>query len=505
MNAYNPCTPEVISRLKRIVGPQNVSASPLHKSAYSRDMWPKALIWQRKQPPPYQPDAVVWPQQETQIQQILQLANEEKIPIIPWGAGSGVCGGCIPLQGGIALDMKKLNKVLELNTTNHTACAQAGIIGENFERYLNAKGFTLSHFPSSIYCSTLGGWLATRSAGQLSTKYGKIEDMVLAFHVALPNGHTLKFPEVPRQATGPEFSPLFLGSEGTLGIITQATVQIRSLPESRQFLALCFPSLQEGLEAIRTFIQKGIYPAAVRLYDALDSLIALHKSHSHRQSSPNLPPIAQKILQKTFSFLLSHAPSLATITKNLSPQCLLILTFEGPPKLVDAEYQEVLRCSQPFHPKILPELAKHWWENRYNVSYKQSKIFQAGAFVDTMEVATSWQNVLPLYQKMIHTLSKHAFVMAHFSHVYPSASSIYFTFVGHQPDHEEELYDKIWHTALQTVLQNGGTLSHHHGLGLSKSKFLPQYLGQELFQLLKQIKNHLDPNAIMNPGKLALP
>ncbi|RME73939.1 MAG: FAD-binding oxidoreductase, partial [Planctomycetota bacterium] len=263
-----------ISQVIQMLGPHKTSTEIPDKIAYSRDMWPKALLWQRKGDYPFHPDLVVWPENEDEVCKILEFCHSHEIPIVPWGGGSGVCGGAIPVRGGLVMDLKRMNKILHIDRKSLLVRSQTGIMGEILERSLNQEGLTLGHFPSSIYCSTLGGWLATRAAGQLSSLYGKIEDMVSSLRIALPSGRILETPSGPKSSTGPDFNQLFLGTEGTLGIFTQAELKVHPLPEHRAFLSGTFSNLENGLEGIRLLMQNGLRPAALRLYDGLDTLLA---------------------------------------------------------------------------------------------------------------------------------------------------------------------------------------------------------------------------------------
>ncbi len=264
---------ELYENLKILLGEEKVSIREDDLIAYARDAWPKNTIKFQQGKIEYLPKAIVWPSDRDDVVKIVRFANEKLIPLIPFGGGSGVCGGTMPVNGGVIVDLKRMERILRIDETSLTFTAEAGIIGERLERTLNENGFTLGHFPSSIYCSTLGGWLATRSAGQLSTKYGKVEDMVLSVEVVLPDGKVMETKPSPRSAVGPNLTQLFVGSEGVLGIITKATMKIWKVPETRSFAGVLFESVENGLRAIRNILQNGIYPAVVRLYDELDTFM----------------------------------------------------------------------------------------------------------------------------------------------------------------------------------------------------------------------------------------
>ncbi len=462
---------ELQQQLAAIIGPQNVSRRQADLVAYSHDLWPLALIWKRQGKVPYPPDFVVWPETVEEVSAMLRLANARRVPVVPYGAGSGVCGGTLPLHGGIVVDLKKMHRILAVNQTGLTVTAQAGIIGEDLERALNQRGYTLGHFPSSMYCSSLGGWLAARAAGQLSSRYGNIEDLTLGLQVVLPSGQVIRTKDTPRSAAGPDLKQLFIGSEGTLGIITQATLRMVPYPESRRLRGVLFQDVHSGLEAIRLVMRRGLRPAAARLYDENDTNIALGS--------------------------LGYGVT----------GCLLVLGFEGDTQLTELEERLGLEiCLREGGQDLGTGPGEHWWAHRYDISYKQADILSnENAISETVEVATTWDKLEPLYLAVKASLEESCFTMAHFSHAYPEGCSIYFTVVAESPTEREceGLYRRIWQGAMEACLKVGGTITHHHGVGLLKAPWLPQEYGGG-YPVLQELKKALDPNDIMNPGKLGL-
>ena len=463
---------ELFNRLRDLLGPKKVSRSMLDQISYSRDLWPLGMLWMRHGKIPYKPDFIVWPETTEEVSKLMRLCNESRVPLVPFGAGSGVCGGAIPTQGGIVCDMKKMNRVESINDKSLLCTVQTGIIGEHLERKLAHRGFTLGHFPSSIYCSTLGGYLAGRSAGQLSTKYGKIEDMVVSLQAVLPSGEIVHTRTAPRTATGPNFNQLLVGSEGTLGLITRATLRIRPAPEGRVFFSTTFPDVPTGCKAIRKVLQGGVTPAVVRLYDETDTAL-----------------------------------SMAAIEYEDAGGCLLNLIFEGWPRRCELEAQMAKEICAGLGGKELGSApAEHWWKHRYAISYRQSTILSAqDMIVDTIEVATTWTNLMNLYETMRAALVPHMTVLAHFSHAYREGCSIYFTIVGKaesMPD--TELYEKVWEEALNACIAAGGAISHHHGVGILKARWMERQWGPWM-KIYAGIKRRLDPNNILNPHKMGLP
>lgn len=484
--------------------------------AYARDCWPKAVLWTQagRTPPP--PDVVAWPATVDEVQAVVRYAAARGVPVVPFGGGSGVCGGTLALHGGICLDLKRLARVGAVDPESLEVDAEVGVVGEHLERRLARDGYTLGHFPSSIYCSTLGGWLAARSAGQCSNKYGKIEDMVASVSAVLGTGDIVTAPRRP--APGALLAQLLLGSEGTLGVLTGARLFVHPTPPTRGFAAYRFRSFAEGLEAIRLLFRAGARPAVVRLYDPFDTLItsqtgqrvkrrvrASGPSGSRRrpESQGALAAAKDRLRRLALATVLGRPARLNRVADALSA-ALLLLVFEGDDGLVAAE-QAVAADACRRGAALGPGPVRAWMDRRYAVSYAQSKIFAAGAFVDTMETAATWDRVPTLYRRVRAAVASHAFVMAHASHAYLEGCSLYFTFAAaaESLSEAERRYDRIWSEALAASLLAGGAVSHHHGVGLSKAAALRSELGAG-FAVLEALKGAADPAGVLNPGKLGL-
>src|SRR5688500_13054538 len=258
-----------------ILGERRISQRPSDLASYGRDMWPRTLIALAggRATPPHLPHIVVWPESEREVAAVVRVARALGVPIIPYGGGSGVCGGTVPLLGGITIDMKRMSSLLAVDADDMVCDVEAGANGERFERELNTRGYTLGHFPSSIYCSTVGGWLACRAAGQMSTKYGKIEDRVAGLTFVSGRGDIIHTDGPARAERGPNWSQLVVGSEGTLGIITSARLRVSPTPELRLLRGFEAENVEHGVEMIRRVMQRGLRPAVVRLYDEVDTFI----------------------------------------------------------------------------------------------------------------------------------------------------------------------------------------------------------------------------------------
>lgn len=544
-----PAPTSLIVDLARIVGAESVSTTDADRLAYARDSWPRDLLRLRAGQVSAAPACVVWPESPAEVSRVLALAERVRVPVIPFGAGSGVCGGARPSEGGIVLDLKRMRAIRALDERNLKIEVEAGIIGERLERHLNERGLTLGHFPSSIVCSTVGGWLAARSAGQMSTLYGKIEDMMLALETASP-GRVRRFVIGSRPGNGPDWNALIAGSEGTLAAITAAELRVRPLPAARELSGYRFPDVRSGLEAIREILRANVRPAVVRLYDALDTLMGRGhgtgepagaggpgdgKEERSRsllsglwsdgleglQSLPGRVPglsepggmtsrLKKALLGTTVRAVLGSPLVVNRALEVLPDDCLLILGFEGQPALVAAEAalaREV--CAARGATDLGPGPGEHWLKNRYNVSFKQSKMYASGIFVDTMEVAATWDRLLPMYKAVKRAISKDAVVMAHFSHAYGEGCSIYFSFGGALGDPADpsgalDRYDRIWRNAILAVHEAGGSMSHHHGVGELKAAGMAREHGPGGMRLMAALKHAFDPEGVMNPNKLGL-
>jgi alkyldihydroxyacetonephosphate synthase len=536
-----------VDRLQRelevIVGPRRVSVRPVDLDTYSRDMWPRILLAYRDGiPPAHRPHAVVWPEHVREVVAVVRLARELKIPIVPYGGGSGVCGGAVPLLGGITVDTKRMQQVRSVHGEELICDVEAGLSGERFERELERRGYTFGHFPSSIYCSTVGGWLATRAAGQLSTKYGKVEDRVAGLTVVTGRAEVIETDGPNRALRGPNWTQLIVGSEGTLGIITSARLRVSPAPQLRVFRGFECDDVKAGTEAIRRVLQKGLRPAVVRLYDELDTLI---NSFGHHEDKDNdnthapVPPIETGALpafptptppedEGMVDRLLSLARGkglrrrametalgkseivnrvFGTVAEKIARRgCRIIIGLEGARIRTEVEAAltfaelEAAGCRDKGED---PGWA--WLKHRYAVSYRMSPVFRDGAFVDTMEVAASWERLMDLYHSVRTAIGRHAVVMAHFSHAYADGCSIYFTFAGHAADAAgaQRLYDAIWRDGLEAATRVGATISHHHGVGLLKAPYMAGE-HREAMAIFEAAKQSLDPDRIMNPGKMGL-
>jgi len=455
-------------------------------------------------------------------------------------------------KGGIVVDLKRMDRILEINELSGVAVIQPGIIGQHLEDQLNARGFTLGHFPSSLMTATVGGYVATRSAGQLSSRYGKIEDMLVSMRFVAGSGEIF---DTKAQATtpgAPDLNQIIMGSEGTLGIITETRLKVHPVPTTASYRGLRFQSLEDGLNAMRRIMQAGLRPSVVRLYDEIDTYLVgrgdkplppaedtLEQASSGEtvaSSAPNVDtPAPQehdgptrgdgisrwvRQLTREAKGVVERHPELArgvvrvalsrpelveSMTQRFLPQeLLLVLGFEGEPEEVEATEAASLEiCAACHRVDLGPEPGLRWLKKRYDVSFKMPQFFHMGAFTDTCEVAATWEKIPDLYKAVRAAVSEYVVIMAHFSHAYPEGISIYFSLAGpiEDPLASEKRYAAAWKGALETVLAHGGTVSHHHGVGQHKAPYVTREQGA-FVSLFKPLKAQLDPDWIMNPGKL---
>lgn len=469
------------------------------------------------------PTAVIWPASESDVLKVVVAASETATPIVPYGAGSGVCGGTVALNGAVIVDLKRLDRIGAVDRDAWTVRADGGVMGQLLEDELNRNGMTLGHFPSSIYCSSLGGWIATRSGGQLSSKYGKIEDQVLGLRFATPRGlfavGEIDDTGATRLDTG--WMQAFIGSEGLLGVITDATLRLHPAPTARAFRAFAFPSVAAGCDAMRAIMQAGLEPAVLRLYDEFDTWInkppkSLDVAHPERWRRVASPGGAFASLKKRLARELGGAalraglrsPALLNRLAGFAPgNCLLVTMYEDAcadnPERDEAAAREILLKQGARD--LGPGPAEMWFARRYHISYKLPTFFEMGLFVDTLEFAAPWSRFVGLAEAVRRALGETVFVMAHMSHAYVDGCSVYFTFAGRGEtlDETRATYDRTIAAALLAAARAGGSVTHHHGVGLSKAPFAKREVGPAM-AIFRALKAELDPAGVLNPGKAGL-
>jgi len=439
------------------------------------DAWPLALLRRVRGDELPLPAAVVFPACTQDVATVLTWANQAQVAVIPRGAGSGVCGGAAAPAGSVVLDLSRMNLVTEVDLASRVVYAQAGVRGDQLEEVLAEHGLTVGHYPQSAAISTVGGWIAASSAGQASTGFGAIEDVLLGLTAVLPQGEILRLRPVPRSAAGPDLRRLLVGSEGTLGVVTEAALACRARPASWDWLAFGFGSFGALADGLRHVVRGQTGAAVIRGYDETDAQLSFGT--------------------------LGHPGG-----------CVGLLGFPSDLWGLDTRKEVaagIMRAGASG--ELGSSYGEHWWEHRndavgtYRAIMGPDRAFGPGTIVDTMEVAGLWSAVPRLYAGLRAALAAHASAVGcHLSHLYPSGSSLYFTFLvsGADDRDAETRYLAAWEEAARSCAAAGGTLTHHHGVGRAKSAFLAGELGQAGVDVLARIKAALDPGQIMNPGVL---
>jgi alkyldihydroxyacetonephosphate synthase len=444
-----------------------------------------------------EPALVVWPEHVEELEALVACAREEGLTLVPYGAGSGVCGSIRTDARSVVVDMKRLRRV-SLRLDEGVVDVEAGVLGIDLEAELERSGYTVGHFPSSILCSTIGGWLAARGAGQCSSRYGKIEDMVRSADCVLGTGERARF---TRRFGGPNPLELMIGSEGTLGLIQSARLRLHPAPSVRALAAYELPTFEAGAEAMRRVMQAGLRPAVLRLYDPVDSYLLSRGKVTDEAGGESA---RAGVPSGTLLRALLSAPRLLNaaiwgMERWVRGSATLILIFEGTSDEPKDDMAHAARLLTELGGKSLGDgPARAWLAHRYAVSYRQSKVFQQGAFNDTLEVAAPWARLGAVYDAVRRAAAAHALVLAHLSHAYPDGCSIYFTLVATRAGDALGRYDDLIDAALAAALAEGATLSHHHGVGTSKAHFLDAELGGGL-TTLRRVRRAWDPAQLLNP------
>ena len=494
--------------LSRAVGSLRASDDAADRVAYARDLWPRHLIDVRAgRVAEHSPSVVVWPESVEEVEAVVRFARDEGARVVPFGAGSGVCGAVLPDERTIVVDMKRLAS-WSIDEAGGFIDVGPGALGVTLEEDIQRRGVTIGHFPSSILCSTVGGWIAARGAGQCSGLYGKIEDMVASIDCVLGTGDVVT---LRRRFDGPDLVPLMIGSEGTLGVITGARLRVHPVPASRAYAAFEFDDMRSGWDALREIFQSGLRPAVTRLYDPVDSYIlkqsAVKGKEAGAASRGGKGEKRGRGRRAAMMRAVLSAPGLLNAAidaagGNVLGGCTMVLVFEGAAEAAQDDRARARELGRRAGGEWLGEgPARRWFAHRYGVSYRQAPVFRMGAFSDTMEVSAPWSKLGALYDGVREALGEHVLVMAHMSHAYPDGCSIYFTFAGSASDDDaaRELYDRSWEAALGAAVEAGGAVSHHHGVGRSKTSGVERDLGFGV-EVVRRVMRACDPSGVMNPG-----
>jgi len=483
-----PClvSPDEIAELRRIVGEENVSGDDYDRITHAAGKGYRDLVRLRSGRIERVPDLVVFPEDEDSIRRLLEFARRRVYAVVPFGGGTGVVGGTDTPEGfaaTIALDTRRMRSVLDIDAASGLVTAQAGIRGPQLEEALEGRGLTLGHFPQSWEFSTLGGWIATRAVGGLSNRYGRIEDLVVGVRLVTPT-RTIDLSPLPGRSHGPDLRELVLGSEGTLGVITQATLRAHPRPTARRFASRLFRSFLEGMAVLRAMARDMALPDMAYLSDEEETRFAA--------ANAGLAPGGG-----------------GPIRRRLEGGSLLLMGFEGTRADVGFRRRAAVRYARGSL-NLGSRPAERWYAERFELPYLRDSLLDHGVLVDTVETAASWSSLVAVYeagrkalQEALWKDGSPGLVLCHVSHVYADGASLYYTFLTRQRDREEiAQWEAIKAAVTRAFIESGGALSHHHGIGVDHAPYLPRVIGEDGIVVLRALKRELDPEGIMNPGKL---
>lgn len=471
-------TEELLSELRGIVGDAHVLVDDAARVARTRGKSTPDLLQAREGDLAAAPDVVVRPDGHDEVSAVIACAVRHHVAVVPLGGGTAVTGGLVADRDGfaavISLDLGRMKRLLRLDETSHTATLEPGLRGPEAEALLNAHGYMLGHFPQSFEFATIGGFAATRSSGQSSAGYGRFDAMVVALRAATPIGD-LVTGVAPASAAGPDLRQVLLGSEGTFGVITEVTVRIRRAPEVKVYEGWRWPSFEAGSAAMRTLAQSGSLPSVLRLSDEAETALNL--------ADPS------------------------AIGSEANTGCLMIVGHEGAPARVRARQQEVAEILTGLGGVAAgTEPGEKWAHGRFDAPYLRDSLLDLGVLVETLETATFWSQAPALYaavkESLVAGLGEGAIVLCHISHVYETGCSLYFTVAA--AGHEDRLtqWAGVKEAVNAAIVDNGGTITHHHAIGTDHRAALAREVGPVGVQVLRGLKQSFDPTGVLNPGVL---
>lgn len=494
----------VLAELSGIVGSEQLKTDAYERAFHARGRSYADLLYLRAGDLAVVPDAVVYPRSGEEVLAVVELAGEHGLAVVPYGGGSSVVGG-VSASGGpghtgvVTVDTTLMDRVLEVDDVSMTATIEAGIYGPKLERDLGTRGCTLGHFPQSFEFSTLGGWIAARGAGQQSIRYGKAEDWLVSARLATPSG-VWQTEAFPASAAGPDLNDLVAGCEGSLGIITEATVRVHARPEAKDYRGYLFRDFGQGAEAMREVVQHGLPIAMMRLSDAVETEFFSTFSRL-RHPAGRVERVAERALG---------------VAGWGEGRCMMLVGVEGEAKNVEAagaRTASIVRSRGGFPLGRKP--GDSWYRNRFAMPYLRDPLLERGIGVDTLETSTRWSNVLRLHRRVTEAITaalrEHAvgspMVMCHISHCYEDGASLYFTFVFPQAAPGSELlqWQAVKQAASDAIASGGGTISHHHGVGTDHAPWFAREKGEIGMSVLRAVKQQVDPKGTLNPGKLLNP
>jgi len=486
--------PATLAQLGETVDAENVCDGHAERVRHAAGKGYPDLVRLRAGAPEGAPDAVVYPTSHRQLQVLLELCAEESLAVVPFGGGTSVVGGVAPLRGEhngvLALDMSRMAAVLGLDEQSATVTVQAGIRAPALERHLARRGLTLGHFPQSYEYVSLGGCAATRSAGQASTGYGAIEKMVLGLRLAAPAAE-IALPALPASAAGPGLRQLLIGSEGTLGVISELALRVRPAPQERVYDGVFFEDFNAGEEALRTLAREHALPDVARVSDEQETRMSLALAGT--------------------GGIKGRAGRAYLGLRGYSNGCLAILGFEGSAEELSCRRRRALEMVRGCGGLAVGRSpGQAWLKGRFSGPYLRDELLTHGVMVETLETATQWSTLHALHHDVAAALAQAlsaygtpGLVMCHISHVYETGASLYFTVIARQREGDEiGQWRALKQAAGEAILAGGGTITHHHAVGRDHAAWMTREVGAGGLAALRALKAELDPAGIMNPGKL---
>lgn len=490
-----------LKALAAIVGKDGVSADHRMRVLHSAGQSYNDVMRLRTNQLKAYTDAVVFPRKESELPKLFAWCAKNKVALVPYGGGSSVVGGLEARKASghravLTANLTRMNAMLELDEYSRIARFQPGIYGPQIEKTLNERGFTLGHFPQSFEYSTLGGWVAARSGGQQSNHYGKIEEILTSVKMATPSGE-IETLRVPAESAGPDWNQIIAGSEGLLGIITEVTVKIHRLPEGRRYFGILFPTFRQGVNFVREVSNEG------EGYDL--SMVRLSDSEETRMYSLLSEITKKKSLLRPIKKLIQE--SVLAVAGQRSGRCVVIAGMDG--ELGHMNRQEIrVRKAIRKHGGFYAgeSVGKNWIRGRFNMPFLRNHVLDFGVGVDTMETSTIYGNVEEVHAEVLKSLREvtpHMVAFCHLSHSYHEGSCLYFSFM-YLMDVKDPLgqWHKLKRAASDALVRTGATISHHHGVGMDHAPWYKKQTGPAALGGLQAMKAAIDPDGILNPGKL---
>jgi alkyldihydroxyacetonephosphate synthase len=480
--------------LREIVGNHNVRDDHAERVLHAAGKGYPDLVRLRAGQPEGAPDAVVYPSSHEQLRALLELCARSSLAVVPFGGGTSVVGGVAPLRGRhaavLALDMSNMASLLDLDNESATVTVQAGMRAPALERELSARGLTLGHFPQSFEYVSLGGCAATRSAGQASTGYGAIDKLVLGLRLAAPLTE-ITLPARPASAAGPGLRQLLVGSEGTLGVISELSLRVRLAPRERVYEGVFFEDFAAGAQTLRALAREHALPDVARVSDEEETRMSLALAGT--------------------GGVKGRLGRVYIGARGYSHGCLTILGFDGTPEDVAIRRRRALQIVRAHDGLAVGRSpGEAWLKGRFSAPYLRDELLTHGVMVETLETATQWSKLQGLHRGVGEAIAGAlreqgtlGLVMCHISHVYETGASLYFTFIARQREGDEiEQWRAVKQAAGDAILAGGGTITHHHAVGRDHMPWMEREVSSGGVQALRALKAELDPAGIMNPGKL---